>query len=93
MLLLKHENGLEISPELSRIYRNQEVHDPSDRNRAREMASVHDPLPVGILYRNPDAPCYEDRQVPDLMNTADGVMSYLETEFDKFTIKPAGADA
>ena len=93
MLLLKHENGLEISQDLGRIYRNQEVHDPADRNRAREMASVHDPLPVGILYRNPDAPCYEDRQVPDTMNTAEGVMSYLETEFDKFTIKPAGADA
>ena len=56
------------------------------------MASVHDPIPVGILYRNPDAPCYEDRQVPDRMNTSEGVMNYLETEFDKFTIKPAGAD-
>jgi len=92
MLLLKHENGLDISPDLGRIYRNQEVHDPADRNRARELASGHDPIPVGILYRNPDAPCYEDRQVPDRMNTAEGVMSYLETEFDKFTIKPAGAD-
>jgi 2-oxoglutarate ferredoxin oxidoreductase subunit beta len=92
MLLLKHENGLKISPDLGRIYRNQEEHDPADRNRAREMASVHDPIPVGILYRNPDAPCYEDRQVPDRMNTSEGVMNYLETEFDKFTIKPAGAD-
>lgn len=91
MLLLKHENGLEISQDLGRIYRNQQVHDPADRNRARELASVHDPLPVGILYRNPDAPCYEDHQVPDQMNTAEGVTNYLESEFDKFTIKPAGA--
>jgi 2-oxoglutarate ferredoxin oxidoreductase subunit beta len=93
MLLLKHENGLDINPDLGRIYRNQQVHDPSDRNRARELASVHDPIPVGILYRNPNAPCYEDRQVPDRMNTAEGVMSYLETEFDKFAIKPEGANA
>lgn len=93
MLLLKHENGLEISPELGRIYRNQEVHDPADRNRAREMASVHDPIPVGIMYRNPDMPCYEDEQVPDQMNTAERVKNYLETEFDKFTIKPTGDDA
>jgi 2-oxoglutarate ferredoxin oxidoreductase subunit beta len=93
MLLLKHENGLNISPDLGRIYRNQEVHDPADRNRARELASSHDPIPVGIMYRNPDAPCYEDQQVPDCMNTADGVNNYLQKEFDKFTIKPAGANA
>jgi 2-oxoglutarate ferredoxin oxidoreductase subunit beta len=93
MLLLKHENGLEISPELGRIYRNQEVHDPADRNRAREMASVNDPIPVGILYRNPDMNCYEDDQVPEQMNTSEAVMSYLEKEFDKYTIEPTGADA
>jgi 2-oxoglutarate ferredoxin oxidoreductase subunit beta len=93
MLLLKHENGLDISPDLSRIYRNQEVHDPSDRNRAREMASVNDPIPVGILYRNPDMNCYEDEQVPKQMNTPGSVKSYLEKEFDKFTINPEGAGA
>ena len=91
MLLLKHENGLEIGAELGRIYRNQEVHDPADRNRAREIATVHDPIPVGVLYRNPDITCYEDHQVPDQMNTAESVKRYLETEFDKFTINPAGA--
>jgi 2-oxoglutarate ferredoxin oxidoreductase subunit beta len=93
MLLLKHENGLEISPELGRIYRNQEVHDPADRNRAREMASVSDPIPVGILYRNPEMNCYEDDQVPDRMNTAGTVKRYLDQEFDKYTIDPVGADA
>jgi 2-oxoglutarate ferredoxin oxidoreductase subunit beta len=91
MLLLKHENGLEIGAELGRIYRNQEVHDPADRNRAREIATVHDPIPVGVLYRNPDITCYEDHQVPDRMNTAESVKRYLDTEFDKFTINPAGA--
>jgi 2-oxoglutarate ferredoxin oxidoreductase subunit beta len=93
MLLLKHENGLDISPDLGRIYRNQEVHDPADRNRAREMASVNDPIPVGILYRNPDMGCYEDEQVPNQMNTPGVVKNYLEKEFDKFTINPEGVEA
>ena len=93
MLLLKHENGLDISPELGRIYPNQEVHDPSDRNRAREIASSHDPIPVGVLYKNPDIPCYEDLQVPDKMNTSEGVADFLKTEFDKVTINPTGATA
>ncbi len=93
MLLLKHENGLDISPELGRIYRNQEVHDPADRNRAREIASSHDPIPVGVLYKNPDIPCYEDVQVPDTMNTTEGVADFLRSEFDKVAIDPMGATA
>jgi 2-oxoglutarate ferredoxin oxidoreductase subunit beta len=93
MLLLKHEKGMQVSGEIGRIYRNQQEHDPSDRNRAREIAAVNDPIPVGILYRNENIPCYEDEQVPDTMNTAERVMSYLEAEFDKFTIDPSGSGA
>jgi 2-oxoglutarate ferredoxin oxidoreductase subunit beta len=91
MLLLKHEDGLEISPELGRIYRNHEVHDPADRNRAREIASSHDPLPVGVLCKNDKVPCIEDWLVPETMNTAEIVSDFLSTEFDKFTIDPVGA--
>jgi hypothetical protein len=91
MLLLKHENGLQISADLGRIYRNQQVHDPADRNRAREIAAINDPIPVGILYRNETVPCYEDEQVPAALNTADRVANCLEAEFAKFTIEPPGA--
>jgi 2-oxoglutarate ferredoxin oxidoreductase subunit beta len=90
MLLLKHENGLEINADIGRIYRNQQDHDPADRNRAREIAAINDPLPVGILYRNESVPCYEDEQVPDVLNTAERVKVSLEAEFDKFTIEPSG---
>ena len=93
MLVLQHENGLQIKPDLARIYRNQEQHDPADRDRARQIAAVNDPLPVGILYRNPESPCYEDLQVPDAAGTPERMMNYLETEFDKFTIDPAEAGA
>jgi 2-oxoglutarate ferredoxin oxidoreductase subunit beta len=93
MLILKHENGLDISPELGRIYRNHEVHDPADRNRAREISSCHDPIPVGVLYRNDDIPCLEDWLVPEQMNTADTVADFLSSEFDKFTIDPPGVEA
>ena len=59
-LLLTHPNGLTPSAETSRIYRNQREHDPLDIHRAREIASSEDPIPVGILYQNPEVPCYED---------------------------------
>ena len=90
MLLLHHENGVQISPDLAKIYKNQEEHDPTDRNRARQIASTSHPMPVGVLYRNPEMPCYEDFKKPDRLYTQDIVKSVIEKEFDKFTIHPTG---
>lgn len=89
MLLLHHKDGVGISPDLAKIYRNKEEHDPSNRNRAREIASTYDPMPVGVLYRNPQMPCYEDLRKPDRFYTPAIVKRVLEREFDKFTIHPA----
>ena len=89
MLLLNHEDGVRIGPSLSKTYRRQEKHDPADRNRAREIASAGDPMPVGVLYRNPEMPCYEELRKPERAYTPDVVKAVLERELDKFTIHPA----
>jgi 2-oxoglutarate ferredoxin oxidoreductase subunit beta len=88
-LLLTHENGLSISPEIGRIYRNQLAHDPSDIDRAREIASQEDPIPVGILYRNPDVPCYEEIRNAGQLRTPEMIRAGLESELDKFTVWPS----
>ena len=87
-LMLNHENGVRLSPALQKIYRNQLEHDPSNMNRAREIASTDDPIPVGILYRNPTVPCYEDLRGVAALRTAESIGSTLDAEFDKFTIWP-----
>jgi len=91
MLLLSHEDGVQVSPEMAQIYRKQEQHDPSDRHRALEIAAIDDPIPVGVFYRNPKLPCYEYSAEPGQLNSAEGICDYLEQELDKFTINPAGA--
>ena len=88
VLLLAHEDGVQVSPSLSKVYRNQEQHDPCDLNRAREIASITDPVPVGVLYRNGDVPCYEDILAPERLYTPDVIEAVLEKELDKFTIWP-----
>jgi len=87
-LLLTHENGIAISAGLGKVYKNQRTHDPADLNRAREIASVEDPIPVGILYRNPDVPCYEETRHLSVLTTPDRVRAGLEKELDKFTVWP-----
>ena len=88
-LLLSHENGLKISPELSKVYRNQEKHDPSDIDRAREIAAMTDRIPIGILFQNKDAPRHEAVEGPDKLGTPGMIKAALDEEFDKFTIWPA----
>ena len=87
-LLLSHKDGLQISPGLSKTYRNQQEHDPSNIDRAREIASLEDPLPVGILYRNPQVPCYEDLRHPAQMRTPEYIRAGFEAELDKVTVWP-----
>jgi len=89
MLLLSHKDGVEVSPSLSRIYPNQENHDPADINRAREISSGNDPIPVGVLYRNENIPCYEDTWKNEGVSSPESISSLLDREFDKFTIDPA----
>lgn len=93
ILLLSHERGIRVSPSLGKVYKNQRVHDPADIDRAREIASASDPIPVGILYRNPEVPRYEDLRHAGQLRTTEFIKAGLETEFDKFTVWPQEARA
>jgi 2-oxoglutarate ferredoxin oxidoreductase subunit beta len=87
-LLLRHERGLTIGPAAAKVYKNQREHDPSNIHAAREIASLEDPIPVGILYRNPDLPCYEDVRHAGQLHTPGQVRAGLEAELDKYTVWP-----
>lgn len=89
--LLQHDRGLEISPSLAKVYKNQERHDPTDIERARNVASSNDSIPVGILYQNPDVPCYEDLLASGESRSTARLKAGLEAEFDKFTVWPKGS--
>jgi len=91
ILLLHHEQGLQLSAGLAKTYPNQQLHDPSNIHRAREVASGTDPIPVGILYRNPEVPCYEETRHAGQLHTPEFVKTGLEAELDKFTVWPQDA--
>jgi 2-oxoglutarate ferredoxin oxidoreductase subunit beta len=91
-LLLHHEHGLRLSPALAKVYKNQQEHDPANLNRAREITSSADSIPVGILYRNPGVPCYEDVRHAGQLRTTQLIKTGLERELDKFTVWPQQAE-
>ncbi|MDP2367685.1 thiamine pyrophosphate-dependent enzyme [Rhodoferax sp.] len=89
--LVGHEDGLQFSATLSRTYKNQLQHDPANIDRAREIASSEGIIPVGILYRNPAVPCYEDLRRSDKLRTPEMTRAGLNAEFDKYTVWPRQA--
>jgi 2-oxoglutarate ferredoxin oxidoreductase subunit beta len=91
--LLTHADGLQLSPGLSGAWRNQRAHDPRDLDRAREIASQDEPIPVGIIYRNPEAACYEDLRHAGQMRSPAVIRAGLNRELDKVTVWPEGVAA
>ncbi len=89
ILLLTHADGMSVSPSLARTYKQQESHDPADLNRAREIASCTDPIPVGILYRNEETARYDELREVERSNRPELIKQALDAEFDKFTVWPA----
>jgi 2-oxoglutarate ferredoxin oxidoreductase subunit beta len=88
VLLLTHDDGIPISEGISRLYKSQEIHDPSDIQRARDISAMQDKVPSGILYRNPNVPTYEEIRAPERAPTVDQRRDMLESAFDKFGIFP-----
>ncbi len=88
--LLTHPESIEPSPALSRTFRNQQEHDPTDLERARQIAAYRDTIPVGIIYRNPEVPRYEDLCKPERPVTPAEIQERFEAELDRHTIWPTG---
>jgi len=84
--LVHHADGIQISPGLARVYKKQIEHDPMDIHRAREIASNSDTIPVGILYRNPEVPCYEDTRHSGALRTVEAIKKNFNAELDKFSV-------
>jgi 2-oxoglutarate ferredoxin oxidoreductase subunit beta len=86
--MLVHPRGVSLSPALAGVFTRVEEHDPSDLGRAQALASSADPIPVGILYRNPDVPRYDTLRRPNVIRTPELVRAALDHEFDKYTVWP-----
>jgi 2-oxoglutarate ferredoxin oxidoreductase subunit beta len=91
--VLHHAKGLQPSASMAKIYKNQLEHDPLDIDRARELASQQDVIPVGILYQNPEVPCYEELRRTGQIVTPAFTRQGLNAELDKYTVWPEGVKA
>ena len=86
MLLLEHEDGVPADEAVRRVFHQRLVHDPRDFAAAREVAARRDVLPIGCLYRNPDAERYDRISHQGLDMAAAQRLEVVRGELDRFSI-------
>jgi 2-oxoglutarate ferredoxin oxidoreductase subunit beta len=82
--LLVHKDGVEV-PQLASLYQAQRTHDPSDIHEARRLAEDQQPIRLGVFYRDPSRPRYEETRRRS-MHTAQDKVALLEQELDRYAV-------
>jgi 2-oxoglutarate ferredoxin oxidoreductase subunit beta len=85
-LLLEHEKGIPVDPSVQRQFPQRTEHDPSDLTRAFQLATDQSKIPVGLIYHNPVAPCYEDLSSQGSEMTPQERLERFEAVLDRSTI-------
>lgn len=88
LLLLQHEDGMQLDPKVAKLFPNSTTHDPSDMKAAREIADSdgEGKVPVGVLYRDPNSAVYDDFTNLGMEMGLDEKIKALDTELDRFAI-------
>lgn len=82
--LLEHKDGIEV-PQLAAAYKARRAHDPSDLHAARRLAEDTQPIRLGVFYRDPSKPRYEEtRHRP--RHTAAEKIALLDKELDSYAV-------
>ncbi|MFQ5612538.1 MAG: thiamine pyrophosphate-dependent enzyme [Anaerolineae bacterium] len=59
VVFLSHERGIPIDERLAKKGGDVIEHDPADLDAAFALSRREEPIPIGLFYRNPDAPRYD----------------------------------
>jgi 2-oxoglutarate ferredoxin oxidoreductase subunit beta len=85
-LLLEHPDGLPLDPAVKRAFPEHAVHDPSDLGAAFKLALDDSRIPLGLIYHNPEVPCYEALSSQGTDMTPEQRLERLDAVMDRVTI-------
>ncbi|MCU7866361.1 MAG: 2-oxoglutarate oxidoreductase, partial [Candidatus Thiodiazotropha sp. (ex Lucinoma borealis)] len=85
-VLLEHQQGIPVDKSVSRQFPNRLEHDPSDLGRAFQLAADSSKMPLGLLYHNPDAQCYEDLSSQGVAMTPEQRLAGFNAVLDRITV-------
>ncbi len=86
VMLLEDENGVTADAAGIKMYKNRVAHDPSDIDKAREIVSREDVLPIGLFFADPNRPRYEMMSSVGADTTIEEKLETFDKELDRFAI-------
>jgi len=86
ILLMEHENGIPLDPAVAARFPNRQKHDPRNLDAARAIAARDDAYPIGLLYRNADAPCYDEFTSQGVAMTQAEKLAAIDAAIERFAI-------
>jgi 2-oxoglutarate ferredoxin oxidoreductase subunit beta len=87
LILLNHENGVQLKPDKVKSFHRIIDHDPSNMQKAREISEIKDGIPVGLLYQNADNQRYDEYGAYNLGMSVAEKKRGINNLLDQYTIK------
>jgi len=86
IVLLSHENGVQMKTKAMKAFPHVIEHDPSDMLKAREFADIRDKIPVGLFYQKVDNLRYDEYGAHNLGMSIPEKKESLESLLDDYAI-------
>jgi len=86
LLLMTHEDGIQLDDSIQKIFKNQKKHDPSDMDEARELAGDPEGVSIGLFYRSKSADRYDEYTAQGLATSRDEKIAALKAELSRYQI-------
>ena len=86
LLLLTHPDGIELDESTKRVFKNQQEHDPGNLDRARELASQTEAVPIGLFYRNEAMDRYDLATVEGLATARADKITALQSMLSSYQV-------
>ncbi|MDX5448348.1 MAG: thiamine pyrophosphate-dependent enzyme [Bacteroidota bacterium] len=84
--LLDHENGIELDPQVKKMFKNVVDHDPSNIHKAREYAEIKGSFPIGLFYQKTEADRYDEYGAHNLNMPIAQRLDALHSIMDRYAI-------
>lgn len=91
ILLLEHNLGVALDAAQLKRFPNRHSHDPASLDGARAVAARRDVYPIGLLYRNGNARCYDDFTNRGLSMTQAAKLDAIRSALNGFSIQATNA--
>jgi 2-oxoglutarate ferredoxin oxidoreductase subunit beta len=86
LLLMTHENGIQLDDGIQKIFKNQKEHDPSNMDEARELAGDPEGVSIGLFYCDTSVDRYDEYTAQGLATARDEKIAALKAELSRYQI-------